>query len=142
MTEVCEKSKELRELGRRMIREHEDLHWIRQTRTRIGYAYSDAQKKRGIDQLVFGECKKVPAFCQAYIPYDFIIVFYEPNSQFLPYDAQEKLMYHELLHVGLKPSGQLYLRPHDVEEFDTIIEQYGLRWMEESLARAIVEDGD
>jgi predicted metallopeptidase len=128
--EVCEKSKDLQQIGKKVIRDHQDLRWIAKTRTRVGYAYSDSQKKRTPDQLVFGECRKVPAFCQAFMPYDFIIVFYSPNTILLPPSALETLMYHELLHIGLKPSGELYLRPHDIEEFDAIIDQYGLRWLE------------
>ena len=39
------KSKEYGDLARKVIRDHDDLHWIRQTRVRIGYAEADHEKK-------------------------------------------------------------------------------------------------
>lgn len=130
---MCEKSAEMRRLGKEVIREQESLRWIRETGTRIGYALSDLAKKRAGEQLVFGECKKVPAWCQAWMPYDFVIVFYQPHSDLLTEEGRKRLMRHELMHVGLKSSGELFLRPHDVEDFDPLIEDYGLHWAEDDM---------
>jgi hypothetical protein len=44
----------------------------------------------------------------------------------------EILLYHELLHVGIKEDGEgeyIYsVNPHEIEDFKTIINQYGMDW--------------
>ena len=80
------------------------------------------------DRIIFAECHKVKPLFQAFIPYDFIIVFYEPNTMLMDDLQREILMYHELLHVGMKDSGELKLNPHDIEDFSIILDQYGLDW--------------
>lgn len=124
---VVNKSSEYRDIAKRVIKAHADLHWIRQAKVRIGYASSDHDKKQ-VDKLVFADCRKVPDLYRAFIPYDFVICTYEPNAMLLTDEQKEILMYHELLHCGIKPSGELYVVPHDVEEFDKIIEEHGLHW--------------
>lgn len=125
--ETCEKSRDLRLLGWKTIREHEDLRWIRESRIRVGFCYSDKQKTKD-GRMVFAECHKVKALYQPWTPYDFIIVFYEPNTMMLDERQREILMYHELLHVGMEDSGSLKIRPHDIEDFRVILDQYGLDW--------------
>lgn len=124
---IVNKSKEYRDLAQRVMKGHDDLRWIRQAKVRIGYCASDSDKKQ-VDKLVFADCRKVPDLYKAFIPYDFIICVYEPNAMLLTDEQKQILMYHELLHCGIKPSGELYVVPHDVEEFDTIIDKYGLHW--------------
>lgn len=124
---IVNKSAEYRNLARQVMKTHADLKWIRQARVRIGYCVSDHDKKQ-VDKLVFADCRKVPDIYRAFIPYDFIICVYEPNAMLLDDKQKEILMYHELLHVGLEPSGKLYVVPHDVEEFDAIIDKHGLHW--------------
>lgn len=125
-----EKSAELRDLGRRVIKENEDLRWINEQRVRIGYLTCDHEKKLAGGRLVCGDCRKVSDVYRAYTPYDFLITFYEPNIQGFTDEQREILMYHELLHVGIEPSGKLYVVPHDVEEFYPIISQWGMDWAE------------
>ena len=123
------KSKEYRDLARRVQKEHEDLRWIRSAKVKIGYCVSDHAKKQ-VDKLVFADCRKVPHVYRAFIPHVFVICMYEPNVALLNEDQQEILMYHELQHIGIKATGDLYVVPHDVEEFQSIIDQYGLHWAE------------
>ena len=125
--EVCEKSKQLREMGRRVIRDRPDLAWIKDSRIRIGYAMSSKAKEKD-GRIVFAECHKVKPLWQAFIPYDFVIVFYEPNTMLMTDEQQEILMYHELLHVGMDDSGKLKLNPHDIEDFRVILDEYGMDW--------------
>ena len=124
---VVNKSKEYRDIAQRVIKSHADLKWIKDAKVRIGYCSSDLDKKQ-VDKLVFADCRKVPDLYKAFIPYDFIICVYESNAMLLTDEQKEILMYHELLHCGIKPSGELYVVPHDVEEFDKIIDKYGLHW--------------
>lgn len=127
--ETVSKSPELRKLGRETIKSHEDLHWIREFKIRIGYCESDYDKISN-GKIVYAECVKVKALYQAYIPYDFIIVFYTPNSDLMTDKQRSILMYHELLHVDMDANGKLKLRPHDVEDFLPILKEHGLLWDE------------
>ena len=124
---MCEKSKELRQLGRQVLRDRPDLAWIREAKIRIGYAMSSKDKKKD-DRIIFAECHMVKPLWQAFIPYDFVIVFYEPNVMMMDPDQREILMYHELLHIGMEDSGTLKLRPHDIEDFRVILDEYGMDW--------------
>ena len=131
---MCEKSKELRELGRRVIRDRPDLAWIQESRIRIGYALSSLDRTRD-GKMVFAECHQVKPLWQAFIPYDFVIVFYEPNTMLMDDRQLEILMYHELLHVGMDENGSLKIQPHDIEDFRVILDEYGMDWNQ-------VEGGD
>lgn len=124
---VVNKSAEYRQIAQRVIKSHADLKWIKGAKVRIGYCSSDQDKKQ-VDKLVFADCRKVPDLYKAFIPYDFIICVYDPNAMLLTDEQKEILMYHELLHCGIKTSGELYVVPHDVEEFDKIIDTHGLHW--------------
>jgi hypothetical protein len=54
-----------------------------------------------------------------------------PNVDGMTERQLEILMYHELLHVGMTEDGEdvkYIVNPHDVEEFRTIIDKYGIDW--------------
>ena len=125
---IYEKSTEYRNLGKRVIKLHSDLSWLKESKIRIGYVSSDYEKKLAGGRLVFAECRKVSDLYQAFIPYDFLIVVYYPNAALLDEEQMQILMYHELLHIGIEASGKLYVVPHDIEDFYTVINQYGMGW--------------
>lgn len=125
-----ERSTELRNLGRKVIRDNEDLRWINQQKIRVGYLMCDHSKTLAGNRVVFGDCRKVQDVYKAFTNYDFLITFYEPNIISFSDEQKEILMYHELLHIGLEPSGKLYVVPHDIEEFYPIIEHWGMDWAE------------
>lgn len=126
--ETVTKSAELKKLGGKIIKSHEDLRWITESNIRIGYCESDLDKRKGGMRMVYAECHKVRPLYQAFIPYDFIIVFYIPSSDSLTNKQREILMYHELLHVGMDESGSLRIIPHDIEDFGVILKEYGMDW--------------
>lgn len=129
MKETVTVSEELRKLGEKLIQKNKEFEDIRDAEVRIGYCVSDdARVKDG--RAVLGECTKVRPLYQAFIPYDFLITFYEPNVEELSKKQKEILMMHELLHIGISCNGELTYRivPHDVEDFREIIERYGLDW--------------
>lgn len=121
-------------MGDRVRKAHPDLDWLREVKVRIGYAMSSREKTKD-ERIVFAECHKVKPLYQAFIPYDFLIVFYEPNAMLMNDAQQEILMYHELLHIGMDDNGYLKIRPHDVEDFRVILDEYGMDWN-------VVEVGD
>jgi hypothetical protein len=74
--ETVTKNAEYRTLGKRVIREHEDLSFITETGIRISFLSSDFEETASGGRYVYGECRKVPAWVKAFIPYDFVIIFY------------------------------------------------------------------
>lgn len=127
-TENYQTSEEYEQMADEVIEEHEDLYWIRKANARIGYVSSMIEKQSN-GRYVYGECMKVKEIYQLYAPYDFLIVLYEPNISHLDREQLKILLYHELLHVGISFDGaEFKIRPHDVEDFRTVLEQYGLDW--------------
>ena len=129
MAEYVTQSEELRRMGTRLIKTRKLLEYLRDTDVVIGYCYSDQLKKNG-EKLVLGECIKVKPVYQAFMPYDFIIVFYSVNTDCLTKHQKEILMIHELLHIGVSNSGNLTykINQHDIEDFRSLISRYGIDW--------------
>lgn len=128
--ENVEFSVEMGDLLDEVIEDHSDLHWIRRAEVTIGCLTSDRRKISG-KKFVFGECVKVKPLYKPFCPYDFLIVFYLPCIEGMEADQLKILMYHELLHVGIDETGEevkYIVNPHDIEEFRTVIDQYGLDW--------------
>lgn len=97
----------------------------------IGFITSNKEKKCGRTKLVLGECKKVSELQKVFCPYDFLIIIYEANCAGLSDDQMKILIWHELNHIGIDPkNGDFYVKPHDVEEFDDIINAHGIHWQE------------
>jgi hypothetical protein len=126
--ETCTKAPELRALANKVIKKNKDLFsLIREQKISIGYCYSDLEKKKA-NGRTFAECRKVPAIYKTWLRYDFIIVFYEPNTMLMDEEQLEILMQHELMHIGISDDGKLMIVPHDIEDFRRIIDDYGLDW--------------
>lgn len=125
-------SEEYRVLADVVISERDDLAWLRSADVRIDYVTSTKEKKSG-ERFVHAECKKINEFQQVYCPYDFVIVIYLPNVAHMTLDQKKILLWHELLHIDYKETdiGITYVcRHHDIEDFKTIINQYGMDWSE------------
>lgn len=121
----AETSNELRLLANRIIKHFPELYFIKEYDIKIGYVKS-YEKKQG-EKVTYADCRKVPEVYKAYLPYDFIITFYERNTGFLNENQLKVLMYHELRHIGIGEKG-LKLVPHDIEDFSDILTKYGLDW--------------
>lgn len=120
-------------IANKLIQDQELLEYIRNSEVRIAYLVSDhALKKNG--KSVFGQCEKIQEKYKWTIPYDFTITLFQPNIEHLTADQIEILVFHELLHVGIKEGsdGEKYkIIPHDLEDFDAIIRRYGIDWSKE-----------
>lgn len=91
---------------------------------------SEEQKARN-HKIVFGECKKVSKEYKWICPYDFMIIIYDQNIAGFTDEQISILIEHELRHMGYdltKNEPKPYIIPHDVEEFDAIIEKWGVHW--------------
>jgi hypothetical protein len=121
-----EPSQELAELGNKVLDKIEELSYIRDYEIKIGYVLSGEAKKQD-GRIVFADCRKVTGPYQAYLPYDFLITFYEPNVDILSDNQKKILMWHELKHIGISHKG-LKLVPHEVDDFKVILRKFGIDW--------------
>lgn len=121
----AETSNELRLLANRIIKHFPELYFIKEYDIKIGYVKS-YEKKQG-EKITYADCRKVTDIYKAYLPYDFLITFYERNTGFLNENQLKLVMYHELRHVGIGEKG-LKIVPHDIEDFSDILTKYGLDW--------------
>lgn len=130
MKETAEVSIRYADLAEKVIAEHHDLQWIPKIGVKVGFLESDRQKRKS-RRLVFGECIPVKDLYRCFIPYDFLIVIYAPNVIGMTKEQMKILLYHEMLHIGISDDGEdlkYVMNPHDVEEFRTIIDKYGIDW--------------
>jgi len=121
----AEPSNELRYLATKIINRFPEFAFIKEWNIKIGYVISQ-EKKRG-EKIIFADCRKVQEVFKAYLPFDFIITFYENNTGFLNENQLKILMYHELKHIGMGEKGPKTI-PHDIEDFSDILDKYGLDW--------------
>lgn len=121
-------SPEMQEIAEKVIEENDELKHLRGGEVRIGYQLGNGQKKHG-DMYVFGDCTKASSKTKAFSNVDFVITFYEPNVRDLTDWQLERLMFHELLHVGYGGEDVCSVNPHDVADFRLCIEKWGLDWL-------------
>ena len=57
-----------------------------------------------------------------------MITVFEPNCVGMTEKQMEILIYHELLHIKIDEDGNHSVRPHDLEDFRVIIDEYGVDW--------------
>ena len=114
-------------LAKEVIKEREDLLPIEQSGMRICFITS-TEWKRSNGKLVFADTRIVKGVWTAFVPYDFIITFDTRNVNLLDEQQIRILMWHELKHCGVSPTGQYYVVPHDIEDFSDIIDKYGHNW--------------
>ena len=120
-------SDHVRQIGEKVLQEPR-YKYIVDAGIQIGYMETD--KEKGGKKIRYADCTKISDRYKALTPYDFMITFYPPALE-VSEEIQERIMRHELLHIGVKPDGSLYVEPHDIEDFREIIEQYGLDWVRE-----------
>ena len=130
MAEIVRESESITKHIGDVIKQHMDLQWILKTDIAICALVSDREKKSN-GKFVLGECVRVKDLYKPFCPFDFLIVIYEKNCVGLDERQFDILLYHELLHIGMneKKEETVYvINPHDVEEFRTIIDKYGIDW--------------
>lgn len=127
-----EHNKEYRLIAQRRIRSEPQLSFIQDYGIKVAYLSCDKPKNTN-HKKVLADCMKVPEQWRWTCKYDFVITVYEPNCTFLSEEQKDILVFHELMHIGVDEDGdepKFYVKPHDVEEFNEIINRYGLYWDE------------
>jgi len=119
---------DLKELGETLIAALPELYVARNYSPKIGYLRSyEAKKSKG--KTINAECRIIKGVYTAYLPFDFVITFFQPSVECMTDNQIKILMLHELRHVGVDKAG-FTLVPHDIEDFTDILTRYGLRWDE------------
>lgn len=133
MAETRHISHEYAEMGEALIEAEEAFAHIRGSRAAIIFLASDyAKRSRG--RAVLGECERVRDRDRWAIPADFLITIYEPNCEGMDDEHVSRVLFHELLHVGIdvdEGGEERYsVRPHDLEDFRACIDRWGADWHE------------
>lgn len=120
------------EIGRELIETEEALEDIRLSEVTICYLSSEHDKTQD-GQLVLGQCERIQEKYKWAMPCDFTITLFEPNIENLTEEQIRIVIFHELLHVGIRTNfdtgeEEYYINPHDVEDFRAVIDRYGLDW--------------
>lgn len=126
MDDIRRISEEYQKICNELIEEMPEFE-ILKTVTIICLASELEKKTNG--KVILGQTEKISAKYKWGIPCDFTITFFEPNISHMTNQQLGILMYHELLHVGVEDD-RLFIRPHDLEDFKAVIEQYGVNWAE------------
>ena len=128
--EIRQISEEYANIAADLIETEPLLQDIKDSEVTIVYLSSDKEKTRN-GRMIHAECEKIPDKYKWAVPCDFTITVYEPNVERLSEYQIGILIFHELLHVGIEKDGNeesYFVRPHDIEDFRTILERYGLNW--------------
>ncbi len=123
--QICEK---YAKIGQKLIDTEDALFDVRQSAATIIYLSSDLAKTDS-GRIVLGQCEKVADKYKWSIPADFTITLFEPNIEGKSDEAIRRIIFHELLHIGIgtKQDGdeRYYVRGHDFEDFKVIIDRWG-----------------
>ena len=118
------------EIAQDLIENEPSLAYIRDSQVTIVYLSSEHEKKE-VGKVIGGQCEKIPVKYKWAIPCDFTITVFEPNVERFTEEQIRILLFHELLHVGIRVDGneeEYYIVPHDVEDFKEILDRYGIGW--------------
>lgn len=120
------------EIAKELLDTEPALEYIRDSAATIVYLSSEHEKK-GDGKKILGQCEKIQEKYKWAIPCDFTITLFEPNIENLSEDQIRVVMFHELLHIGIKENGDgsedYYIKPHDIEDFRLIIDRFGIDWV-------------
>lgn len=91
----------------------------------IGFLFrSEASQSQG--KATVGKATKVPDRLKPYINLHFIIWLAYDRWELYTSKQREALIDHELCHCTLDEDGVARMRPHDIQEFQVILDRYGL----------------
>ncbi len=90
------------------------------------------KQKKSAAGIVHADCEKIADSKRWSIDADFVITVYAPNVECMTDEQLKILMLHELMHIGIEltEKGEIkkYIVPHSVQDFEYILDKYGLSW--------------
>ena len=123
------------QMAHQLIKTERKLAYIYNSGVVITYLSSD-KPLTAKGRPVLGQCEKVPDKYRWAIGADFTITLFEPNLEGRSEEVIRRVLYHELLHVGIKKDkddNETYsVNPHDCEDFRDCIDKWGIDWAENS----------
>ena len=128
MGEIRTINEDYQKIANELIATRPELEDLRNSDVTIICLASDQEKKSN-GKLIFGQTEKIADKYKWGIPCDFTITIFDPNVAYWTAEQMKILMLHELLHVGVD-GDRLFARPHDLEDFKSIIAEYGVDWAE------------
>lgn len=114
------------QIAKELIESEPELEYIKNADVSIICLSSNHEKKTK-KKIVFGQCEKIADKYKWGIPCDFTITVFEPNVAGFTPEQMRILIFHELLHVGIDGEKH-FINPHDLEDFKTIIDKFGVDW--------------
>jgi len=129
---MVERSTEYKKMGEELIKRVPELQYIKEGKIKIAWLES-TQKKMSNRKVVFADCRKIDEWMQVFCKYDFVITVYSDNCMGLTNNQMQIVLWHELLHVGIDAESlnPIYIvNPHDIEDFRSIVDRFGLDWAE------------
>lgn len=128
MGEIRTINEDYQKIANELIATRPELEDLRNSDVTIICLASDQEKKSN-GKLIPGQTEKIADKYKWGIPCDFTITIFDPNVAYWTEKQMKILMLHELLHIGVD-GDRLYIRPHDLEDFKSIIAEYGVDWAE------------
>lgn len=129
MPEIRNVTTEYNEMVQDLIATIPELEPLRTSGVTVTFLQSDYDKKQQ-GKVVYGLTEKVSSKNRWAIPSDFTITIYTKNIKDFNDEQVKILLEHELLHIGIDKDGKPYIKPHDLEDFRSIIDKYGAYWDE------------
>lgn len=133
MPREFEQSDEIKQIAKRLIGEHHphlkpaEIAYVMK-KIEPGKQAKPPAKRKG-KKAIIASARKVPDLYRILCPYDFVLDVNEEFWSFMDEAQREALVDHELCHCMHDDDGW-YIRDHDVEEFQAVIERRGL-WQKE-----------
>lgn len=121
-------AKDVERIAKKVIKTFGDLNHLDDSQCRIGYQHCDKEKKSN-GKLVLADTQLVNEKLKTFCPYDFIITVYDGSCVGLDETRMERLMYHELKHVGFEAPDRYKIIPHDFEDFRAVVDKWGADWV-------------
>jgi hypothetical protein len=91
----------------------------------IGFIFRLGPPAVSQGKKIGGKASKVPARYKPYLQLDFLIELSQEVWDDFSLDQRKALLDHELAHCDFS-DGEASIRPHDIEEFNEILERWGL----------------
>lgn len=123
-----ERDIELEEIMRKVINREERFSHLRdeQLCTIVCQWCDTGKRNRGREiyadtMLMHDKVKRLAGF-------EFVITFYKTACKRLDDEHMERLMFHELCHIGFDDH-RYYIVPHDIEDFWECVNRWGKDWI-------------
>ena len=131
MAETRWKNEDYERIAKELIDTEPKLAYIKNSNVSIIYLSSNCAKPHNGGR-VLGQCERVQDKYRWAINADFTITLFEPNIEGRTEEIIKRVLYHELLHVGIEKdrTGKVIysVNPHDCEDFRDCIERWGVDW--------------